>query len=191
MTYRERRSGLWRLVLTAVVLLLAAGAAQPDTRGGGDEDEDDGSFGFSKPIACKEVRGYEDYDPLPGAALTHDEKLIIYYLPRHFKTERKGKKYRVHFTQQGRIRRRGQKAVIWSLPKTLEYKDESDGPPRSIFLTNKLALKALPPGDYEYEIVLNDAVGGSTAATRTLPFTILPSPDPKAPAPEKDEPARP
>lgn len=199
MAHRDRGTGSWRLVLAAAVLV-TAGAARPDSRGGPKDDGgegDDGSFGLSRPVACKEVRGYEDYDPLPDAALTHDEKLIIYFLPRHFKTERKGKKYRVHFTQQGRVKRRGQKAVLWSLPRTLEYEEEFDGPPRSVFLTNKLALKALPPGDYDYEIVLHDAVGGSSAATRTLPFTILLSPDPKAPAPaaekekETDEPGGP
>ncbi len=191
MARRDRWIGSRHLVLAAAVWV-AAGAALPPPPGGGDRDEgDDGSFGFSAPVACKEVRGYEDYDTLPDAALTRDEKLIVYFIPRHFKSEPKGKKYRVHFTQDGRVRRRGQKAVIWSLPKALEYKDEFDGPPQSVFLTNKLALKALPPGDYDYEIILRDAVGHSTAATRTLPFTILPSPDPKAPALEKSEPGRP
>ena len=174
----------WRRLALAAALLVAAGSAPP---GSGGEDDDDGSFGFSAPIACKEVRGYEDYDKLPNAALTRDEKLIIYFLPRHFKSERKGKAYLVHFTQEGRIRRRGQKAVIYSLPKTLEYKSESKTPPQWIYLTNKLALKALPPGDYDYEIVLHDAVGRSAAAVRTLPFTILPTPELKSTALEKEE----
>jgi hypothetical protein len=174
----------------AAAVWVAAGAAPPPPSTG-DDDQDDGSFGLTAPIACKDVRGYEDYETLPDAALTRDDKLIVYFLPRHFKAARKGKKYEVHFTQEGRIRRRGQKAVIWALPKSLEFRTDSDTPPRLIFLTNRLALKDLKPGDYDYEIVLHDAVSGATAAPRILPFTILPSPDAKPPAVEKDEPERP
>ncbi len=181
------RRNWWKgsvFLLAATIAWSLANAAPPKEDV---EDVDDGSFGLSTPIACKDVRGFEDYEVFPEAAFTHDEKLIVYFLPRHFKAEKKGKKYEVRFTQEGRVKRRGEKAVLWTIPRTLEFKTEAETPPKSIYLVNRLALKDLKPGEYDYEILLRDAVSGIKAAPRIMPFTILPSPETK----EKTEPDRP
>ncbi len=156
-------------------------------------DLDDGSFAVTKPIACKEIHGYEDYVVLPRAALTSDEKLMVYFMPRHYKSDRVGDKFSVHFTQDGRIRRRGEKAVLWSKNKLLEYEATTDRPPSQIFFRNTLGIKSLKPGEYDFDIILRDEVGKSEPAIRTLPFTVIAAPPPaKEKAEEKDdEPERP
>src|SRR5689334_12650723 len=116
----------WRLpAWFALGLVLGLGGL---VRGG--PDEDDGSFRMTPPVACKEIRGYEDFVPLEPAALTSDEKLLVYFRPLHFKTARKGALYEAHFTEEGRIRRKGGKAVVWAKKDLLEYRPRADPPPR-------------------------------------------------------------
>jgi hypothetical protein len=161
----------------ARLLLLVIVAIAPYARAADGPDKaapaDDGSFGMSDPVACKEINGYEDYVALPGAALTSNEKLLVYYLPRHYKTSRVNGKYVAHMTQESRIRRRGGTAVLWEKTKSLEYKVATVEPPRPIYLTNTVALKALKPGEYDYEIILRDEVGKSAPVKKTLPFVVV------------------
>jgi hypothetical protein len=180
-TIRVRIIPLARLALLASCLA-ATGARPCSSADTSDDDPDDGTFGLSAPVACKEVRGFEDYEPLPDAALTADEKLLVYLRPRHYKVTREGSKYVAHLTQDGRIRRRGEKAVLWSKKNLLDYKAETDTPPGPIYLRNTVALKGLKPGEYDFEITLYDKIGQSAPAVRTLPFRVV-----AAPAPEKDE----
>jgi hypothetical protein len=154
-------------------VLLASAAVRPSPGWDGSDDPDDGSFGFSAPVACKEIRGYSDYVPLPDAALTSDDKLLVYFEPRHYKSARAGNKFEAHFTQDGAIRRRGEKPVLWSKKNLLDYRATDDRPPRLIYLRNTIALKGLKPGEYDFEIVLRDEVGRSAAAVRTLPFRVV------------------
>lgn len=172
----------WRFV-PALALLSVAGAAPPD--------EDDGSFGLTEPVACRDINGYEDFVVLPGAALTADEKLLVYFRPRHYKSAPAGAKFEVHLTQDGRIRRRGEKAVLWSKSKLLDYSVRTDTPPQFIYLRNTIALKGLKPGEYDFDIVLRDEVAQTTPAVRTLPFRVLPSPAASAPARADDPPPAP
>lgn len=169
-------------VLASILVMTGSSAGGPIRGEGGDRDAgvkdvDDGSFGFTPPIACKEIKGYEDYEPMEEAVLTKDEKLLVYFRPRHYKTDRVGNAYEARFTQEGRIRRRGEKAVLWSKKDLLEYTARSETPPRLIYLRNTVALKQLKPGEYDFDIILRDAVGRSAPAVRTLPFTVIAAPD--------------
>lgn len=166
---RQKMRSRLALAVWLSCAVAAAGADDPVAS----EDADDGSFGMSPPVACKEVRGFGDYDPLSAPALTSDEKLLVYFQPRHYKTARVGEKYEAHFVQEGRIRRRGAKGVIWSKPKLLDFTASSVDPPRQVYLRNTISLKGLKPGEYDYDVVLHDAVGRSASAVRTLPFTIV------------------
>lgn len=183
MRLRARAAGRLVLALTVAVSVSVRGASD-------DEPEDDQSFDLSQPVVCKEIRGFGDFDPLPRASVTKDEKLLIYFNPRHFKTERVGKKYQAHFTEGGRIRRRGQKAVLWSRDKLLELKSTYDQPPRGVFIRNTISVKQLTPGEYDFEVTLHDMVGQSPPATRTVPFRVVPTPE-GAGETKDDEPGRP
>jgi hypothetical protein len=161
----------WRFGWALTVVLVTSGLSRDDA-------PDDGSFGLTEPIACREINGYEDYVVLPGAALTADEKLLVYFRPRHYKSAQVDGQFEAHLTQSGKVRRRGEKAVVWSKAKLLDYKVRTAEPPKLIFLRNTIALKGLKPGEYDFEIVLRDEVGRSKPAVRVLPFHILPSPKP-------------
>jgi hypothetical protein len=127
---------------------------------------------ISKPIICKEIRGYEDFDVRKDGELQKDEKLLIYYLPLRYEEQAAGERFRVHLTQDGRIRRKGQKAVVYSKKDMLEFKTTYDPRSGRVYLQNIVSLKDLKPGEYEYDILLTDKLGGGTA-TRTVPFKVV------------------
>jgi hypothetical protein len=179
MAWQARLDGRRPLALAFAALLVCGFVPDPrdDSR---DPNDDDGSFGMTMPVACKEIRGFEDFQELPGAALTSDEKLLVYFRPRHYKSAKVGAEFEAHLTQDGRIRRRGEKAVLWSKAKLLDYRVKTDMPPQSIYMRNTISVKALKPGEYDYDITLHDAIGRSAPVVRTLPFTIVPAAAPSS-----------
>jgi hypothetical protein len=175
-----------RFAWVVVAASLAATAAAPSLPAVGQDDEvDNGSFGLSPPVACKEIRGFEDFDPLPGAALTADEKLLVYVLPRHYKIRRVASKYQAHVTEDVRVRRRGEKTVIWSKKDMVDYPVKTEAPPGPIFMRNTISLKGLKPGEYDLDITVYDKVGRSTPAVRTMPFRVIAAPTPAKDAKDK------
>lgn len=139
------------------------------------ENEGDGSFGVTSLIACKEIKGYEDFVAFPDPVLTKDDKLLVYFRPRNFKTARNGALFASHLTQDCRIRKKGGKPVIWSKKNITDYAAKSDSPRPSVYLRNTIALKSLRPGVYVFEIVLRDEIGRSAPAYGSLPFRIVAS----------------
>lgn len=132
---------------------------------------------MSKAVACEFVEGFGDYVERPSPRLSADEKLLVYYEPRHFATEKIGGRHRAHLTQDARVRKRGQKAAVWSKDKLLDYEAKADSPAFQLFLSNTIALKGLPPGDYDLDITLHDEVSRGSPATQTLRFSIVERPD--------------
>ncbi len=143
-------------------------------------------------VACRSIAGYEDYEILPDASLTAEEKLLVYYRPLNYRVEKVAAGYHAHMTQDGQIRRRGGKAVLLRKMKLLDYEFTTKEMPNPVFLRNTVALKGLKPGDYEYDIILHDMLGQGETVTRTLAFKIVPvvlpgveaEPSPDASAPE-------
>ncbi|MBX6313997.1 MAG: hypothetical protein IRY99_13930 [Isosphaeraceae bacterium] len=131
-------------------------------------------------VACEAVRGYRDYVELPKEqgepALTRDEKLLVYYEPRRYKIERYKQSYRVHLSQDVKVRKHGEKAVLWSKEKLVDYEVQVERPPVQIYLTNTIGLKPLPPGLYDLEIVLHDQLAQEATATQVLTFRVKPTP---------------
>ncbi len=184
-----RSVGLW------IAMLSPLGASTPAKAQ--DSADDDGSFNMTTPIVCKDIRGYDDYEVLPRAELTSDDKLLVYFRPKHFKTSPAGKEYEAHFTQEGKIRRRGEKPVVWQKAKLLDYTAKSENREMPIFLKNAISLKTLKPGDYQLEITLRDEIGKSPPALKTVFFKIVPpkaEPETKKPgasgAPSTSTPSR-
>ncbi len=150
---------------------------------------------MSKAVACKRVEGYDQYFPLPDASLTSEDKLLVYYRPLNYKVEpvekaKPGHRFKARFSQDGRIRRKGEKAILMKKDNILEYEPFFNDPTERIYLVNTVGLKGLPPGEYEYEIVLRDALEEGSTARQSLPFTILPLPkiDPASKSDEPDAP---
>ena len=146
--------------------------ASPEREAG--EGVADDALSLSKAVACRSIEGYERYEPLPEAALTSEEKLLVYYRPSNFKTERVGAKYRAHLIQDGEIHRRGEKAVLSRKEHMVDYEVENPTPPDLLFIRNSVSLKTLTPGEYDYVMILHDAIGKGPSARGVLPFRIVP-----------------
>jgi hypothetical protein len=169
--------------------LLIASAVPPDAAEGAgpgktqQDDRDEAPLAISKPVACISIDAYEQYEPLPGAELTSEEKLLVYYRPLHYKIERTGKTFRAHLTQDGEIHRRGEKAVLQRKEHMVDYDVKSESSPDFLFVRNTVALKGLKPGEYDFVIILHDELGQTPPARQALPFRIVPV---KLPRPESD-----
>ena len=176
MTYESLPSWAAPALVLCVVSLAIGGA--------GDSDERE-PLSMSPAVACKAIEGYEDFEPLPDATLTSDEKLLVYYRPTGFQTEPAGDQFRAHFVQDARIRRRGEKTVLRSKKKLLDFEVMSDLPPALVYLRNSISLKGLKPGHYELDIILHDKIGGGSPATQALTFHVVDaSPAPPSPCPD-------
>ena len=130
---------------------------------------------MSPAVACRSIDGFENYEPLPDASLTSDEKLLVYYRPLNYQVDHSGKTYKVHLVQDARLRRRGQKAVLQAKDKILDYEAKTPNPPGPVFLRNTVSMKGLMPGEYDFEIILHDALGKSPPASQVLKFKIVPA----------------
>jgi hypothetical protein len=145
------------------------------------------ALGMTPAIACRSIDGYDRYEVLPGAALTSDEKLLVYYQPLHYQVDETAGSYHLHLTQDGKIRRRGQKEVLLRKDNLLDYEVKGKMPPDYIYARNTVALKGLKPGEYEFEIILYDKLAKTPPATQLLKFRVIPAAAPEAATKTKDK----
>lgn len=150
----------------ALATALAAGTAtaQEKTRG---------RFSMSKGVACKKIEGFRKYQPLRPVALTRDDKLLVYYEPRNFASEKVDGGYRAHLVQDGRIRRKDQKKVLRREDKAIDLSPKADEPITTIYMYTNASLKGLEPGEYELDIILHDEVNDGATATQTVAFRVV------------------
>jgi hypothetical protein len=141
---------------------------------------------MSPAVVCRSIDGYEAYEPLPGAALTSDEKLLVYYRPFGYATALIDGSYQAHLIQDGQIRKRGEKAILRQKLKLLDYTPKSRQVPRYLYLRNTISLKGLPPGDYDLVVILHDALTKAHPATQVVKFRVIPAVDPRKVATKPD-----
>jgi len=149
------------------------GTFDRDREGRQESPGDAGRLAMTKPVACRAIEGFENYETLPRGELTADEKLHVYYRPLNYKIVRQGKDYMAHLAQDGQIRRRGEKAIIRSKKNILDYQVKQPEPLQQIFMRNSVSLKGLLPGDYEYDIILRDENNPGPSLTQSLKFRII------------------
>jgi hypothetical protein len=134
---------------------------------------------MSQAVVCREIDGFERYERLRGAALTAEEKLLVYYRPLDYTTVQKDAVFTAHLTQVGQIRRKGEKTVLLRKKSLLEYEPKSPNPLGPIYLRNSFSLKGLAPGEYEYDIILRDEYEPGPPAIQSLKFRIVAPVQPK------------
>ena len=153
---RTTRQACGFLVLSVFVL----GIQVPTIRAQDEPDEPDElppnlpRLAMTKGVVCKSIAGHEDYEVLPGAELTAEEKLLVYYRPLNYRIVRRGKNYSAHLMQDGQVRRKGEKKVLLRKKNLLDYAPKQAEPLQEIYLRNTFSLKGLAPGEYEYDIIL-------------------------------------
>jgi hypothetical protein len=134
-------------------------------------------------VVCKSIDGFEDYEPLPGAAQTSDEKLLVYIRADGFQTEKVDKGVEAHLTADGEVRKRGEKALLRQKKKMLDYKPKAASFPERVYLKASVSLKGLTPGEYDFTIILHDEIAKGSSASQVIKFKVIP---PKDPRKEKD-----
>jgi hypothetical protein len=133
-------------------------------------------------VVCASIDGYENYEPLPGGALTSEEKLLLYYRPFNYRVKREGPNDHIHLVQDGQIRRRGEKLVLVAKVKMIDFDLKAAHPIGQVYVKSAVGLKNLKPGEYEFDIILHDELAtGTPVARQAVPFRIVP------PGPRKDE----
>jgi hypothetical protein len=148
------------------------------------EPKEEESLRIEGAVVCRSIEGFEDYEILPDAELTSDEKLLVYYRPKNYKSAPGKGGFVAHFTQDGQVRAAGKKKVLLRKAKLLDYEASSRTHPENVFIRNTFSLKGLPPGDYEYDVILRDenAPKEQGSVTASVKFRVVPA---KRPEPEK------
>jgi hypothetical protein len=172
-----------------VLLVSASGQAPEKDRSNGRTDREakprdeavDEALGMSRAVACLAITGYEQYEPLPVAEMTSEEKLLVYYRPRNYQIDREGSTYHAHLTQDGEIHRRGEKPALQRKAHMVDYDVKEKTSPDFLFIRNTVSLKGLKPGEYDYVIILHDELNPKLTARQAMPFRIVPV---KLPRPE-------
>jgi hypothetical protein len=175
----------------ATSTLLIAALPNEHTSRQQDVDQEKTQLKMSKAVACSKVTGYEQYEPIEDATLTADDKLMVYYKPFNFQVERKGALYRAHLTQDARIRKRGEKAVLQRKDNMMTYKPENKSESMNLYVANTISVKGLSPGEYDLEIILHDRIGEARTATQVLPFRIKAAPKEDEKPVKKDDQKKP
>lgn len=145
--------------------------------------QDDQPLRIEGAVACRSIEGFEDYEILPDAELTSEDKLLVYYLPKDYKSVPGKEGFVAHFTQDGQVRAAGKKKVLLRKAKLLDYEASSRTHPENVFIRNTFSLKGLSPGDYEYDVILRDenAPKDRGTVTATVKFRVVPARIPEAP----------
>jgi hypothetical protein len=166
-------------------LVPAASARQTAPAGKGKKSstakpaESQTSLRMTPGIICRSIDGYEDYEPLPGAAQTSEEKLLVYFRPLGYQTERVDGFYQAHLVPDIQIRKRGAKAIVRQKLRVFDYKPRSAQPPQLLYMKGIISLKELPPGEYDLVVILHDEIAKGPPATQVVKFRIIPAIDPR------------
>ncbi len=170
-----------RILMALSLCLLVSTSSRADDPEPKDVDTpEEPGLKLSEPIACRLIKGYEDYEPLDEPALTKDEKLFIYLRPSDHTIESVDDgKFRVHLVEDVNIHRKGSKRVIWGKEKIIDYDVSVEFLPRNLYLGSIVGLKELPPGDYTAEILVHDRLKKNETVTTTLDFKVVKAKAPK------------
>jgi hypothetical protein len=134
-----------------------------------------GSLSMSPGIVCRSIDGYEQYEPLEGAAQTSEEKLLVYFRPLGFKTQAVGDAFSAHLVTDCEIHKRGEKAILQQKKRCVDYNPKAAQPPRFLYLKNIISLKGLAPADYDLVITLHDEIAKEVSATQIVKFRVIPA----------------
>ncbi len=66
-----------------------------------------------------------------------------------------------------------------------EYEAKDATQPYRLYMRTDLAIKGLPPGEYELDLTLHDKLAKGSGTTRTVEFKVVPAKEAKADGAEK------
>ncbi|HEY2156311.1 MAG TPA: hypothetical protein VGH33_11825 [Isosphaeraceae bacterium] len=141
---------------------------------------------MSKPVAVTKIHGFAAFEPLPDATLTADDKLMVYYEPTGYVIERTKDGFRALLAQDGKLRKKGRKEALWQKAPMFEFEAKDATQPYRVYMRTDLAIKGLPPGEYELDLTLHDKLAKGAHAVRTVEFKVVAAKEGK---PAEEEPS--
>ncbi len=147
------------------------------------DDPDESPLTLSKPVACLEVRGFNDYRERSSTEYRPGQKMLVYYTIKgsQFVEDDRGR-FRPHLVQYGTVRSARTGKTILKRSKIAEFRAGMDFAPSVVYLTMEVLLDGLRPGQYELVIEAEDRlVEGSKPGSSVIEFSIKKPPEPPGP----------
>ena len=138
-----------------------------------DKKSDKEPLRMTTPVACSKIYGFGSYEALRKPRLTVDDKLVIYYETTGHTIEKTKDGYRSLLSEDGQVRKKGTKDLIWKKEKMFVYEAVNKYPPYQVYLKTDVSLKGLPEGDYEIDLTLKDELTKPAGSvTKSVGFSI-------------------
>lgn len=112
-------------------------------------------LGVDKFTLCSNILGYGQYVAIPENKVKEGSKVYFYYEPVNLFTNKKDGVYGIWFTQDIIVKGQDGSEILNS-KDALNFNYQTVSPVLDVFATNSLDLGKLPPGIYQFVIVLND-----------------------------------
>lgn len=120
-----------------------------------------GELGISKFTLCSNVLGFGQYVPIANNQVKAGSKVYFYYEPLNLFTNRKDGIYAIWFTQDMILKSEDGTELLNS-KDALNFNYQAVSPVMDIFATNSLDLGKLPPGIYQFIVVIKDKFSNKT-----------------------------
>ena len=141
--------------------------------------QDVAEFRVSEPIVCKSIKGFRNYERLDPPELTVYDKLLIYVEPTGFETKSQADVKKGQLVQNGKVRAKGSKTVIFERQELLKVEPELKIGHELYYLSATVGFKNLKPGEYSLDLETVDKLAQpERKISQTIDFRIIPGSDP-------------
>lgn len=148
-------------------------------------------FKVSEPITCKSVKGFRNYEQLDPPELTTFDKLLVYVEVSGFATFDDENQRKARLIQNGKVRAKGSKSVIFERKELLSFEPVSKTGRETFYFASTIGFTDFTPGEYVLELeTVDKAALPERKVTQSIEFRIIPSPDDAPGSDRKKSPKR-
>jgi hypothetical protein len=131
-------------------------------------------FRVTDPIVCKTIKGLGQYERLDPPELTVYDKLLIYVEPTGFATKSADGVAKGLLVQNGKVRAKGSKTVIFERQELLKVEPEIKVGRELFYLSATVGFKNLKPGPYTLELeTVDKQASPERKVTQVIDFQII------------------
>lgn len=131
-----------------------------------------GKLGIRNFTLCSKIIGYAQYTPLSSNKVKAGREIHFYYEPVNLYTERSKGTYHIWYTQDVILTTQDGKE-IYRAEEILNFNYRTKAPVLDIFATNSINLGHLPPGVYNFKVIVHDKLRKEDTS-HTYKFEIIP-----------------
>lgn len=117
--------------------------------------QNQGELGFRHFTLCTNIIGFGQYVGAPSNQVKAGSEIFFYYEPVNVFTNRKDGIYHVWYTQD-MIVHTADGEELYSGKEILNFNYQTTSPVLDLYATNSLELGDLPPGNYQFKVVIHD-----------------------------------